>query len=359
MLNPALKPVVPDAILARMRFEYLEKPPEWHALQDRKDGGAARGAELENGRQIEQEILPRLLAFAESAGADAFWVLLEGQSMIRLAHALRRATRLPVRTQVMDPPRRWLQVHGVDPASRDEVLAKFAEVVAGSRACATASWAMAQRYSRAYGARSIAVVPSLPADWALPAANGPGDSSAIRIGFAGQLYARAEWHALASGLRRRDWRIDGRPVELHAFAQEGIPELRGLDDHVRFRPWTDTRQLIAALAPMDLLYCPYFFSEDAREDAELCFPSKLTTYLATGRPVLFHGPGYASPGRFLGEWRAGFHCATLEPDDVVATIEAALRDRTAYGAAARNGRRAFNARLTHRHLRRAVKRFLA
>jgi GT2 family glycosyltransferase len=359
VLNPTLNPEIPAEIAASVRMHLEEKPPEMHWVEDVPlSAEVARERELDGLRRVETEILPSLLKFAAAVSCDAFWMILEGQSMIRLAHRLMNVTSLPIHVQVMDPPGRWLRVHNVDVMSSGEVARKFTEVLARADSCATASWAMADRYKKAFNARCTPIVPSVPEEWARPPATSSLNGPTIRIGFAGQVYARAEWDTLLLALSKSGWKIAGRPVEILAHAQYVQMLDQSPDDHVKYYPWIDTKDLIGTLSEMDLLYCPYWFSAQEREDAELCFPSKLTTYLATGRPVIFHGPPYSAPYKFLSRWNAAFLCRGPKPKHIREAIQQAVSDPSRYVTTARNGSRAFHANLTRTGLRRSLESFL-
>ena len=294
--------------------------------------------------------MPALLEFGDFVGGSAFWIVLEGQSMIRLAHALMRATTLPVHVQVMDPPKWWLHAHFVDAETSDEILVKFDGVLRGARSLGAASWNMAEIYGERYGVSAIPIVGSLPASLALPPALAADRSTVLRIGFAGQFYAAAEWGTLLSALDLLNWAVDGLQIELDVYANS-MPEL--LPQHARriyLHGWQENQALVPKLALCDVLYCPYWFDEIHREDAELCFASKIAAYLASGRPVLFHGPDYSSPSKFLSIWDAAWICNSPRAEDLAQNIRRLLSDPALYDALARKGRNAFDKNLTHGQL---------
>jgi len=101
------------------------------------------------------------------------------------------------------------------------------------------------------------------------------------------------------------------------------------------------QEAIKVLSEVDMLYLPYWFSSEFREEATLSFPSKLVTYLAAGRPIVFHGPDYASPAKYLERNNAALFCNSLESDKIIETIQLLIMDSTLYGNLARNGTSAF------------------
>ena len=73
-------------------------------------------------------------------------------------------------------------------------------------------------------------------------------------------------------------------------------------------------------------YLPYWFARRRREVVEVSFPGKLAVYAAARTPVLFHGPSYSSPVRFLERFRMGRVCATLDPAAIQSSLAAIIRD---------------------------------
>ena len=358
LLNQNLKPAIPEYLEERINMRIEVKPIEQPQSDKTQTFEDTREREQKNLVEIEARILPELLKFSEAAGCTAFWVLLEGQSMIRLAHALMRASPHPLHVQVTDPPGWWLKAHAVDPEFTREILRKFDEVLHGARSLAAASWNMADRYRERYGVNAVPIVGSLPASVALAPASAVNSSGRFRIGLAGQLYAMREWETLLSALDLLDWRMGASEIELHVYTRDAVQLSSKYAKRINLHRWQDNQLLVQTLAGCDLLYCPYWFDETHREDAELCFPSKIATYLASGRPVLFHGPAYSSPSQFLADWDAALICNSPNAHDLASMICGLLSDQTRYAQMASNGRRAFDKNLTHEQLAKWLCEFL-
>ncbi len=350
VLNSVLRPQLSDTA-SSMDMVTLAKPREAHD-DPSLPVSACREAEKAADRYVQTEVLPRLLAFTAARNIQSFWVLLEGQTMIRLAHYLLNATTLPVAVQVMDPPRNWFDMHNVDQETQAELFGQYESVLRQAACCACASWAMAEAYSTQFRVRCVPVIPSLPETVGAAGAWRPISPDRLNIGFAGQLYARQEWDQLRRVLTANDWRIDGREVNLHAFSRD----IKTSDGHVLARGWIDAvPELIQALRELDLLYMPYRFSETHSEEARLCFPSKLTTYLAAGPPVLVHGPSYSSPVQFVRQHSAAFVCDETSDAALLASLHQVVSDPELYRRVAANGRKAFENNLTHDVLANAIR----
>jgi glycosyltransferase involved in cell wall biosynthesis len=318
---------------------------------------AIRARELR--RCDEVTVLARqVLAFCDDVEATQIWIVLEGQTLIRLAHALVEAGRYRVRVQVMDPPGWQLRAAKVDPDTVGEILDLFDDVVSRAAACATASWNMASIYRQRYGVATTPVVPALAASLACP----PGrltSSPTLKVGFAGQPYARDEVNALLVALAMLQKERPFDRVTLHTFSKWPIEPPADLRVQIVPHAWTSQDKLIPALSTMDLLYCPYWFDPTYREETLLCFPSKITSYLAAGRPVLFHGRHDASPALFLRSGGAGFFCFRPDADSLCHAIRMAMSDSDMYSEKARNGHLLFQRYLTEEQLADSIRAFLA
>lgn len=295
------------------------------------------------------KLTSELLSFAESSGAEMIWCTLEGQTMIRLALALQKRLPLPMVSQVWDPPGWWLRDNNVDRFSRKKVLSDFAEVLSNSKVTAAASWAMAEQYSKDYNCNAIALVPGLPGDWAHQPGAKLNDSSSLTIGFAGQLYSSDEWNCLMQALESTGWLIEGRRVEVKALGRSFGLNSQG-ERNIRFYGWRSQQETVEILSGCDVLYCPYWFSPVYETESRLSFPSKLTSYLATGRPVLFHGPAYASPARFLQENDAALHCNSLSHKSIIEALQTLVKDTSLYRRLATNAVASFHKYLTEERM---------
>jgi len=350
--NPHVRPV---SSLTGIDTLTLERPNELHAPGAPSE--AIRQHELGSFARFVEPAREQLLQFARKHEATDLWFVLEGQSLIRLAHSLLDVPDRPnLRVQVMDPPEWWLRAHNVDAESCNEVLDKFSATMRAAESRAAASWGMAVRYEELYGLPATPLIPSIESSALRVPARSPEPNS-LRVGFAGQVYAPDEFMALVEAMRRIKREEPERRVELHAFCQ-GLPFVPAADDVVIPRGWLGQSELIEALTEMDFLYCPYWFSEDMRETTLLSFPSKLVTYLAAGRPVVFHGRTDASPARFLIEGGGGYFCFREGADAVARTLKRALVQPDLYAQTAKNGRELALKHLTYESLGFAFRQFM-
>lgn len=252
-------------------------------------------------------------AEARLCGATKVWITLDTPTLIVVAGYLADMLTVPLLTLVWDPPdylalgRKW------DRLSRRWLLRRFGRALRASRGVAVVSESMAEDYARQYSARCTVLQHALHP---VAAAKPPPDDI-IRIGFAGTLYDSGQMDVLCEALNRCRWTVAGRPVFLRVmgnwlrFRSLTAPsriELLGRRDTV-----DETREL---LGECHLLYLPQSFDVDLRDFSRLSFPSKLSTYVATGRPVLVHAPEYASAACFCAKRKFGIVCGKMDPEEL-------------------------------------------
>jgi hypothetical protein len=92
------------------------------------------------------------------------------------------------------------------------------------------------------------------------------------------------------------WNLAGKNVRIRFLGREY--ELNGSQlapNRIEKLGYLPQDKTIRHLSECGILYCPYFFDEKRKEISKTSFPSKLSTYLAAGKPIFYHGPGYGLP----------------------------------------------------------------
>jgi hypothetical protein len=84
---------------------------------------------------------------------------------------------------------------------------------------------------------------------------------------------------------------------------------------------------------MDLAYLPYWLDEKFHYITKMCFPNKISTYLAAGIPILYHGPSDGSPARFLEKYPAGIGCHTTDPAEIIKSLSRFVTEKDFYAKA--------------------------
>lgn len=265
VLEPSLKPHIPQDIQEHMAFESCSKPNEKYGLLKL---GKLRSLLCNNYHSIVtlDHIAEKVGRFAKGKHYDLMWGDVEGQSMIKLVRRTAKKVKLPYVVQVWDPPEWWLMENRFDAITRWSVMREFGALLRGARCCLTASWNMEKEYKDLYGANTQAVVPGIPAGGERQQCikSERKTYSEFRIAFAGQIYAREEFWQLLHVLNNMRWFYRGRDIKLffYGWSYFAFSEVR--DGNIVLRGWVKQEKMLSELAEMDLLYCPYWFSEDFR-----------------------------------------------------------------------------------------------
>jgi len=342
--------IVPPDKMERMKFQIVEKPMEsWGYLR------FGPIASYVGNHYTAAFVLPKIArqagAFAKENQAELIWSVVQGQTMIKLTEPTAHYAGLPYVIQVWDPPEWWLMENKFDRYSTKSVMKSFQRALHHSRCCIAASWAMADYYSHQYDCKSIPVILGFEPGEVCEKRKREDDSLVIAL--SGQLYASQEIQALIRALDLMEWQHNEQKIILRFYGRS-IQIFLSKPSNIQVMGWLSQDKLLSELVQVDLLYCPYWFSERFRLPSTLSFPSKLSTYLKTGVPTLVHAPDYASPRQFVEQNDVGYICGTLDPNvirDVLNYIfDGTEEEREERGA---RGYQAFLNHLTTEHMRAA------
>lgn len=341
VVNPALNPEIPME-LAEIPTLVLKKPRESAVrVLPRKLGiFSAFPFELVQALRVKRELLPQIIEFAKVQKIDAIWVVLQGQTMVRLARQISKALNVPLLTQVWDPFGWWLKANLIDGFTTRRLLKEFDRVIKASDSCATASWAMSENYTNKYRIINAPVIAGLPRDLALKPATKAHDGDEFIIAMAGQFYAQTEWECLQHALNSCNWKVAGKSIRVRVMGG-AFKVFTQSPSNFEYLGWQSQEETIRLLSESDLLYLPYWFSEEYHEESSNSFPSKIVTYFAAGRPVFCHAPPYASPAKYIKANDAGFLCESLDISVIISQLERVVQDTEAYGRFAANGHSCF------------------
>lgn len=284
--------------------------------------------------------LREAIAFGRAQRIEQIWAVLDWPEVYYLAPRLARALDVPLIVTVWDPPESVLLSLRLDRFSRKAALKDFDDALEAAIGGATMSPAMQAAYTERYDLPSVILRHTIQSELIQtptrrPLGRGvagehegahPGASDEeLVIGFSGSLYARQEWRALVAGLQQRDWRLADRPVRLRMLSGRLDEPVTG-PVRIEWLGWRSAGDAVRCLAECDLLYLPYWFAEERRTAVDFCFPSKLTTYMAAGRPIFYHGPESGSPMQFAQRYPVLTGCHTLDPGDIAEQLEHVLSD---------------------------------
>lgn len=248
--------------------------------------------------------------YARSHRIDEVWAVLDTPVSIALAAPVAAALGVPLRVTVWDDIE-----HNVDYFKLDRFTAKrsrrsFVQAVRRASRVAVIGETMQAEYARRYGQRGVIVRHGAECAEVELATTDAADSP-IRIGFAGSVSARSAFKCLLDALDALGWHIDGRDVTLVLMGPR-FDLWSQVPRRIECLGWQSVEDTIRVLSECTVNYLPQPFEPNWRPFAELSFPSKLTTYLAAGAPVLLHAPSYASLPAFFARHPFGASCTTLD-----------------------------------------------
>ena len=292
----------------------------------------------------------RSVQFGRQHGVEIVWAVLNDPILINLAKRVASTLGAQLVTTIWDPPEYLAMNLGFDRFSRHILLREFEKVLLMSVRCGVASEGMREEYKNRYGIESVVLIHGVHPDLRRPPAKELTSEEQFIIGFAGALYARHEWQALLSALSKVNWQIEGRDVIVRVLATgisfQGYGKMR-----IEYLGWRSVEETVELMSQVDVAYLPYWFDEFHSLSVRLCFPGKLTTYLAAGRPVLFHGPKDSSPARLFRRFPVGLCCHSLEGAEIIESLRRFITDREFYAAATRAGQVAMDQELNLRVFR--------
>jgi glycosyltransferase involved in cell wall biosynthesis len=94
---------------------------------------------------------------------------------------------------------------------------------------------------------------------------------------------------------------------------------------VQYGGWKPYHEIHAPLQQAWLLVCTASFAEAHQAYSRSSVQTKLTDYMACGKPILFVGPADAASGAFVEEYDLGFTLATQLPADIAERLLAITR----------------------------------
>lgn len=270
---------------------------------------------------------------------DRVLVVLESPLLMLVADAICKHAACPVQILVWDHPEHIAKNFGHCSTRQRKLLATFRSVVSQSDGAITVAESLKQYLSNVNPGLSIRLFRCpVCIDQRDPQTTDRPCESPFTIGFAGSVTAPDELELLQQSLDRLHWRVDGRPIVLRLFGKRFVLSASH-GRNVQYRGFLPTqRDVIQGLAECDVCFLPQPFSSARRLVAEYSFPTKLSTYLSSGKPILVLAPGYASLSKYqchgentsANESLLGFQCESSSVEVMSELIQRIVRDESYY-----------------------------
>lgn len=282
-------------------------------------------------------VTARVIRFARGHQVELVWATLDSPTSIYSSRRVAAALGVPLVVTVWDPPERFVTDLGLDPLTGRLLMQDFTKTLRAAVRCSVISDEMQREYKTRYGIDSIVVRYGIDAALRQAPRTRRVSPSQFTIACAGNLYATQAWGALLSALTSIDWCLDGRDVTVRLLGGCDIRLQAPGRMRIEYLGWRSQQEMLALISEADVAYLPYWFDESHTVAAHLSFPAKLSSYLAAGVPVLFHGPEASSPVHFLRRFPAGRCCHSLEASPIIESLRlaGASEFRTSAAQAAR------------------------
>lgn len=332
--------------------------PKEHATRRFHGRLGSLDAALERIRVYERAIVTlagRVSEFAAENNVNRIWAIFNMTSVIDVCARLVKLQNLPLLAQVWDDVDHLAWQRRLDAVTRRRTAKRFAALLARAERTAVIGEPMSEAYTQRYGARCQIIRHGISNSSV--SRDVPTSAEEFIIGFSGGMYCPSAWKALQAALAQLNWQAAGKSIRF--VVMSGYVSFKSRSPaQVEYLGWRADSEVLERLSKCDLLYLPQPFEPSQRALAELSFPTKLSAYVSTGRPVLIHGPEYASLVRFSREHRVGPVCTMLDPVAISGFIAELAADDAAYREAARGAATVANTVLSRSNFVNQVRTFL-
>lgn len=302
-----------------------------------------------------RSLTDEVAAYMRNENPERLWVILNSTAVIDTTYTLLRRHNIELLVQVWDDPEHLCRQRNLDRVTRERTWRRFEAIVRRAGKTAVICEDMAEAYAPLCPGGCVVVRHGV--DPETDKAHAGNDTNGeFKIGISGSMYSPASWKTLQQALDRLDWQIDGRQVVLVVVGGKVEFTSRARAE-CRFLGWRPPEEAVGIMAGCDLLYLPQAFEGSSQRLTRLSFPTKMSAYAATGRPIFVHTPENSSLTRFCREHDVGILCNSLD-NAVVAGLLRQLEDPKLRAAQAAATQRIASSVLTRDNFERAVRSFL-
>ena len=276
-----------------------------------------------------KKLIREAVLFGQQHHVDKVWMILDTATTIAMGADVALKLGVPLLSLVWDAPESFLQQRGIDRFSRSRLIKQFGKTLHLSEKVAVVSETMQQDYKQNYGANTLILRHGVPSVKQTEKEKLFYTGKDFVIGFAGSLYAHSAWNSLIKALTLNDWQLNGQNVIVRVMGANYYFKSRE-KANIQFLGWRSTSEIARILADCDVNYLPHPFESALYHLARYSFPTKLSTYAATGRPVFIHAPEYSSLYNFFMKHPIGIYCKSLDPSEVIAGLEKLVSNEEFY-----------------------------
>lgn len=256
-----------------------------------------------------------------AANIRRVWAVLDCPTVIEIAAQVSQRCGVPLSVMVWDAPELLTDQLRLDRWSGRSLISRFTDVIHSADRVGVICEQMQAAYEKRFGAAQYVIMRHGTSETQWQSVSEQTESTQMRIGFAGSITAQQPFQQFIRMLDSCGWIIAGKPVTLRLIGSRYTLDSRS-PQSIEYFGWRSPDDTIRLLAECDLLYLPQPFETHLKDLAELSFPTKLSTYLAVGKPILLHAPAYGSIVPLYARYQFGTWCNSLD----LKSIQASLTD---------------------------------
>ncbi len=300
---------VDDELTTKVTTLFLDKPYE------SKDNDKTFDKEIEI-------IIKKTIKFIDDNNIDIVWCPVQGETLLRVLSAVQKErSYLRVVPQVWDPIKWVFHDLSYTKEKTSELVKIFDNVLKKSDAILTASDAMSEAYEKKYKVKCRPAYLAFDIDEEYNIEK----TSDFVILMAGQPYASLGIDALLDAMDSINWKYKNKKIIFRVFGNPMYCPFKD-DPRVDFRGFVSQDILIEEQKKADLLYCSYFFDKHPvfKEVSQLSYPSKVTSYIPSGVPIIIHSFDDTSIYKHVEKYNAGYLLNSVDKKDIIKTIKEAI-----------------------------------
>lgn len=299
---------IDDEIETKVKTIYLEKPEE-------------NIGDFKLYKKKLKVIINKTLRFIDENKIDVVWCPIQGETLLRVLNEIQdKRKKIRIIPQIWDPIRWGFYELKYSKEKTNELLNMYDKVIKQSHGVLTSSNPMNSAYQKKYNNNCKTTYLSFSIEKEEYNLNKKSNEFVILM--AGQPYASLGIGCLLNSLDSIGWKYKNKKIVFRIFGNPTYYNFKD-DPRIDFRGYVPQSTLIEEQKKADLLYCSYFFEnhEVFEEVSHLSYPSKVTSYIPSGVPILIHSFNDTSIYKHFEKYKAGYLLNSLNSGDIITTIK--------------------------------------
>ncbi|NMA51098.1 MAG: glycosyltransferase [Mollicutes bacterium] len=268
-----------------------------------------------------KKITKRLLTFIKKNKITKIFIPVQGELIVKVAKLLIDKGCIPVYIEIWDPIEWVLHDLNYEKSKQKEILKEFDYIVKKATKVFAASLPMQRIYKNKYNINPGILFTSTKAvNYTYQESN----NSDFNILFSGQAYSTDAIKNFLIAIDELEWKYAGKKIKFSYYGSNKIDFVpKKIEKKIMYKGYVSQEELMNQCNKADLLYCPYFFSQEPvfKKIAMESFPSKIVTYIPAKTPIIIHAPEYSSVYGFFSQSDGAFLLNSLEKDKIKQMIK--------------------------------------